>query len=84
MGENFATEYPDGVSLDFLGLLEPEEALPLLQKRRECLADRCSALDSYSDDIRTSHPGLNILILQAQLEYEMTTKLIDTVKRKVT
>ncbi|MES0490080.1 MAG: helix-turn-helix transcriptional regulator [Leptospirales bacterium] len=80
LGEYQPFEYPDGVSLDFLALIEPQEALPLLLKRQECLAARCTTLQSYSDDIRTGHPGLNFLTLQAELEFEMLTKLIENLK----
>ena len=80
LAETYPFEYPDGVSLDFIGLIKPQEALSLLKKRLECLAARCSTLQSYPDDIRTSHPGLNFLVLQAELDYDMLTKLIENLK----
>lgn len=82
LAESYPIEYPDGVSLDFIRLIKPQEALSLLGKRLECLAARCSTLQSYPDDIRTSHPGLNFLILQAELEYDMLTKLIENLKER--
>lgn len=82
MAESDPFEYPDGVSLDFISLIEPQEALSLLKKRLQCLAARCSTFQSYSDDIRTSHPGLNFLILQAELEHDMLTKLIENLKER--
>lgn len=69
-------EYPDGVSLNFIGLLEPKEALSLLKVRQERLADRCATLNGFSDDIRASHPGIDFLVRQAELERVFINSLI--------
>ena len=69
-------EYPDGVSLNFIGLLEPKEALSLLEFRQERLADRCATLNGFSDDIRASHPGIDFLVRQAELESLFINSLI--------
>jgi DNA-binding PadR family transcriptional regulator len=70
-------EYPNGVSLDLLALIQPQEALPLLQQRRERLALHCKTLAGFSDDIRASHPGLDFLIRQASLEKELLDEIIN-------
>lgn len=70
-------EYPNGVSLNFIDLIEPQEALSLLKIRQERLADRCATLNSFSDDIRASHPGIDFLVRQAELEREFLGKLIE-------
>ena len=84
-------EYANGVSLNFIGLLEPQEALALLTLRQERLAGRCATLNGVSDDILASHPGIDFLVLQAELENkfraschnllseERQAKIIDTV-----
>ncbi len=72
-----AIEYPNGVSLNFIDLLEPQEALSLLKIRQERLADRCATLTSFSDDIRASHPGIDFLVRQVELEQEFLDKLIE-------
>lgn len=82
LAETQPFDYPDGVSLDFIGFIDPQEAKPLLEKRVERLAARCSTFQSYSDDIRASHPGLDILIQQAELEYRMINKLIKKLKEE--
>ena len=71
------TEYPNGVSLNYIGLLEPQEALLLLKIRQERLADRCATLSSFSDDIRASHPGIDFLVRQTELEHEFMESLIE-------
>lgn len=83
LAESEPTEYPDGVALDFAGLLEPQEALFALRKRREYLAGRCESMRGISDDIRTSHPGLNFRVLQAELEYEILEKLIKKLETRI-
>ena len=82
LAESEQFDYPDGVSLDFIGLIEPQEAISLLEKRLERLAARCSTFHGYSDDIRASHPGLDIFIEQAKLEYKMMNKLIKKLKEE--
>ncbi len=75
-------EYPDGVSLNFVHTLEPEVAIPLLEQRASRLADRCADLEGFSDDIRASHPGLDFLIRQVELEQSFLHELIEKLKRK--
>jgi DNA-binding PadR family transcriptional regulator len=70
-------EYSNGVSLDFIGLLSHQEALPLLRKRQERLAIHCKILNDFSDDIRASHPGLEFLVRQAQLENELLEEIVE-------
>jgi DNA-binding PadR family transcriptional regulator len=80
--ESEPTELPDGVSLDFIGLLSPQEALPLLEQRQVRLAARCEELNHFSDDIRASHPGTELLIRQAQLQYEFVTELVERYRKE--
>lgn len=69
-------EYPNGVSLNFIGLLKPQEALALLKKRQERLASRCETLQGVSDDVLASHPGIDFMVRQAELEKEFLNSLI--------
>lgn len=75
-------EYPDGVSLNFIELLTPQEALSLLIQRLERLAIRCKALTGFSDEIYASHPGIDFLARQAELESEFLNKLVEKYQQK--
>jgi len=75
-------EYPDGVSLNFVGLMKPQEALSLLTQRQERLALRCKTLSGFSDEIRASHPGIDFMVLQAELESEFLINLVEKFQRK--
>jgi len=75
-------EYPGGVSLNFIGLLKPQEALSFLLKRQERLAIHCDTFNSISDEIRASHPGIDFLVQQAALEQEFLTKLVEEYQHK--
>ena len=76
LGRTDPPEYPDGVALNFIALLPPEEALPLLLQRREHLAIHRQSLEGFSDEIRASHPGIDFLIRQAELDIELNETLI--------
>ncbi len=74
-------EYPDGVSLNFIGLLKPQETLSLLRKRQERLANHCKALSGFSDEFRASHPGIDFFVHQVKLENELLNKLVKKYQR---
>lgn len=82
LSQSQAFEYADGVALNFIGLLEPQEALLLLKEKQERLAERCAALSGFSDDIRASHPGLDFLIHQVFAEHAFLQNLIDRYQLK--
>ncbi|MCA9954806.1 MAG: helix-turn-helix transcriptional regulator [Anaerolineales bacterium] len=73
-------EYPDGISLNFMNVLPPEVAVPLLEQRATRLAARCATLDGFSDDIRASHPGLDFLVRITELEQSLLQELIEKLK----
>ena len=75
-------EYPDGVALNFIELLEPQEALSLLKQKQERLAIRCKTLTGFSDEIRASHPGIDFLVLQAELENKFLNNLVEKLQHK--
>jgi DNA-binding PadR family transcriptional regulator len=79
--EHEATEYPDGVSLNFVHTLDPDVAVPLLEQRLARLAARCDALSGFSDDIRAAHPGLDLLIQFAELERSFLHNVIEKLER---
>ena len=81
MAECQPFEYPDGISLNFIDLLEPNVAVSLLKQRASRLADRCVALSGFSDDIRASHPGLDFLIRLVELEQSMLHEFIEKLER---
>jgi len=83
LAENQPTEYPDGVSLNFIATLQPELAVSLLEQRAVRLADRCATLAGFSDDIRASHPGLDLLVRQTELEKTFVTDLIENLKKEI-
>lgn len=75
-------EYPNGISLNFIDLLSPKIAVPLLEQRAKRLADRCATFDGFSDDIRASHPGLDFLVRLTELERSLLHELIEKLQRK--
>lgn len=75
-------EYPDGISLNFLDVLSPDVAVPLLEQRATRLAARCATFDGFSDDIRASHPGLDFLVRMTELEQSMLQELIEKLKKE--
>ena len=75
-------EYSGGVSLNYIGLLKPQEALSLLKQRQARLADHCEVLNNFSDEIRASHPGIDFLVRQATLEQKLLTKLVEEFQHK--
>ena len=75
-------EYPDGISLNFLDVLDPEDAVPLLEQRATRLAARCATFDGFSDDIRASHPGLDFLVRMTELEQSLLQDLIEKLKKE--
>ena len=83
LGEFQPIEYPDGVSLNFIELIKPQEALPLLKQKQERLAIRCKALIGFSDEIRASHPGIDFLVLQANLENKFLNNLVEKIQQKI-
>ena len=74
-------EYPDGISLNFINVLESNVAVSLLKQRASRLADRCVALSGFSDDIRASHPGLDFLIRLVELEQSILHEFIEKLER---
>ncbi|MEZ4727019.1 MAG: PadR family transcriptional regulator [Caldilineaceae bacterium] len=74
-------EYPDGVSLNFITLLDPKDAVPLLQQRASRLAARCVTLTGFSDDIRAVHPGLDLQIRLVELEQSYLHELIEKLEQ---
>jgi len=75
-------EYPDGISLNFIDVLTPEVAVPLLEQRAQRLAARCATFVGFSDDIRASHPGLDFLVRLTELEHSMLQELIEKLKKE--
>jgi DNA-binding PadR family transcriptional regulator len=77
LAEYHPIEFSDGISLNFVNLFEPDVAVSLLKQRASRLADRCVALSGFSDDIRASHPGLDILIRLVELEQSCLHEFIE-------
>ena len=75
-------EYPDGISLNFLNVLSPNIAVPLLEQRISRLAARCATFDGISDDIRASHPGLDLLVRFSELEQSFLQDLIENLQKE--
>ena len=69
-------EYPYGVPLNFISILEPQEALALLIPRQRRLADHCEALRNVADDVLALHPGIHFLLFQSEIEYEFVNRII--------
>ena len=74
-------EYPDGVALNFISLLDPKDAVPLLKQRASRLAARCGTLTGFSDDIRAFHPGLDLQIRLVELERSYLCELIEKLEQ---
>lgn len=77
LAEHIPSEYPDLVSLNFIATLESDQTVALLEQRAVRLAERCDSLATISDDICASHPGLDLLIQQLELERSFLNKLIE-------
>jgi len=75
-------EYPDGIALNFVDMLTPQVAIPLLEQRITRLAARCATFAGFSDDIRASHPGLDFLVRLTELERSMLQDLIERLKKE--
>ncbi|MCK5521219.1 MAG: helix-turn-helix transcriptional regulator [Candidatus Marinimicrobia bacterium] len=75
-------EYAGGISLNYINLLKPQEALSLLQQRQVHLADHCKVLNDFSDELRASHPGIDFLVRHAALEQEFLIKLVEEYQHK--
>lgn len=84
LAEYETAEHPDGVSLNFIESLAPDQAVTLLQQRLASLAERCATLGEFSNDTRESHPGLDYLIRQAAFERDFLAELIEKLKGKRT
>lgn len=83
LAEHDPGEIPDAVSLNFIGLLKPEESLNLLEKRQMRLASRCESLKDFSDDICATHPGLDLIKQQVHLELRFIQNLILKLKSRI-
>jgi DNA-binding PadR family transcriptional regulator len=77
-------DYPNGISLNFMNVLPPEIAVPLLEQRATRLAARCATFAGFSDDIRASHPGLDFLVRLTELEQSLLQELIEKLKKEET
>ena len=73
---------PGSIPLNFIDLLTPEEALPLLKQRQTHLARHCEAFHDFSDEIRASHPGIDFLMRQAALEQDFLDRLVEAYQYK--
>lgn len=76
-------DYPNGISLNFMDVLSPKVAVPLLEQRATRLAARCATLEGFSDDIRASHSGLDFLVRMTRLEKSLLQELIEKLKKEL-
>ena len=83
LGKYEPSEYPGAVALNYLNQLTPQEALTLLEMRQERLAIHCEPIEGFSDEIRASHPGIDLLVRQTALEREFLEELIEQYQTKV-
>ncbi len=83
LGRYEPSENPSAVALNYIDQITPQEALSLLIERRERLAFHCESLEGFSDEIRASHPGIDLLVRQAALEREFLDELIEQYQPKV-
>ena len=82
LGKHQPSDNPGSISLNFIELLQPQEALSLLQQRQARLAIHCESFKDFSDEIRASHPGIDFLVRQAALEQEFLNKLVEEYQHK--
>ena len=73
LGQHDPPGYPDGVSLQFVGALPPDEALALLEDRAAALAERCRVLASDPD-------CPSYLLLQAEIEQQFLERMLKELK----
>jgi DNA-binding PadR family transcriptional regulator len=76
LGKFEPSENPGAVALNYIDQLKPQEALALLEQRQERLAIHCESFEGFSDEIRASHPGIDLLVRQNALECEFLDELI--------
>ena len=78
--ENLSTyptpEFPSVVGLDFLYMLPAEEAVSLLEKRRQAVDEKFQQLDGISLEIRQSHLATEYLHKYYAKEIEWLTEII--------
>lgn len=83
LGKFEPSENPGAVALNYIDQLTPQEALVLLKQRQERLAIHCESFEGFSDEIRASHPGIDLLVRQIALEKEFLDELIGQYQTKV-
>ena len=83
LGKFQPSENPGAVALNYINHLSPQEALSQLQLRRERLALHCESFKEFSDEIRASHPVIDLLMRQNALEAEFLDELIEQYQIKV-
>ena len=82
--ENLSThpspEFPGVVGLDFLYMLPTDEAVSLLEKRRQSVDEKFQQLDDISEDIRKSHLSTDYLHQYYAKEIEWLSEVIIRLK----
>ena len=84
--ENLSThpspEFPGVVGLDFIYMLPAEEAVSLLEKRRQAVDAKFQQLDGISLEIRHSHLATDYLHQYYAKEIKWITETIDRLRAK--
>ena len=82
--ENLSThsspEFPSVVGLDFMYMLPAEEAVSLLEKRRQVVDDKFQQLDDISVEMRQSHLSIDYLHQYYAKEIEWLSDVISHLK----
>ncbi len=76
LGAHSPSDHPDAVSLNFLSLLPPAEAVALLSQRLEAVQARLGELHVQGAEEAGEHYGVDYLFRHAQFEHEWLSELI--------
>jgi len=77
LGAHSPPDHPDAVSLNFLSLLPPVEAVALLSQRLEAVQARLDELSAQGAEEAGEHYGVDYLFRHAQFEHGWLSELIE-------
>lgn len=70
-------EFPGAVGINFLELLPPDEAIALLQERRDKVATHLAGMEKIPIEMREKHLGMEYLLRFFRSEIDWIDEIID-------
>lgn len=84
LADHEAADLPDAVSLNFLSVLEPAEALRLVGERLMRVRAKTRPYQDFSLAMRRASPGLDYLVRHGEFEEGFLVDLIEQLKNDAT